>query len=117
MTEKIIENYLLGDSKGDVITQDQVSDILMVDGNKKFFAFAYERQQEPHLIYEKNQFDLFISKNGYDPAISTGEETLLSITEEVKTNFTKLKAFQLLISKEESHKVLENYKLYLIIKK
>ncbi|MEC8220921.1 MAG: hypothetical protein VX028_02515 [Nanoarchaeota archaeon] len=117
MAEKIIENHLLEDSKGEVITQDQVSDILMVYGNKKFFAFAYERQQEPYLIYEKKQLDSFISKNGYDPAISSNEETPLSITEEIKTNFTKLKAYQLTISKEEIHKVLEKYKLYLIIKK
>ncbi|MEC8339936.1 MAG: hypothetical protein VXZ40_04875 [Nanoarchaeota archaeon] len=116
MDEKIIEKYLLQDSKGTTITQDQVSDILMINGNKKFFALAYERQQEPYLIYEKNQFDKFISENSYDPAISLEEETLLSITEEIKINFTKLKAFQLVITKEDSHKVLEKYKLYLIIK-
>ena len=92
-------------------------DVIPVEKFKKFFAFAYERQQEPYLIYEKKQLDSFISKNGYDPAISSNEETPLSITEEIKTNFTKLKAYQLTISKEEIHKVLEKYKLYLIIKK
>lgn len=117
MAEKFIEKYLLSDLDGEIIDQDGLSDILMADGKKKFFAFAYERKNEPYFIYEKDTLDKFIEEYGYDPAISFQEGIIISITETIKNNLTKLKAYRLVIAKEGTHRVLDNYNLYLLVKK